>query len=221
MRSQYADEFNHDDQALEYDEHVRDESNPIRAGYSRLLDWTAAEANVGATSSVLELGAGTGNLAQRIVRCRRMVCVDISAGMLRVARDKLAAFEHIEYVQSELLEYANHSGERFDAIVSTYAIHHLTDEEKSVLFRAVADRLELGGTAVFGDLMFENARSRRRYLAQLRAAGDMALAHEIESEFFWDVERAVADLAAAGLRIKVEQFSEFYWGLAARARATE
>ena len=216
MRSRHADKFNHDDVAFEYDEDVADEANPIRAGYSALLDWVVAEAAVDADSRVLELGTGTGNLTLRLGPGRRFVCVDVSAEMLSVARDKLSAFENIEFLQADLLECFDSLRERFDVLVSTYAIHHLTEAEKSLFFRAMAETLEPGGVAVIGDLMFADEEHRTRYLGQLRASNQLELVEEIEDEFFWNLESAVAELEGVGFQVKTERFSELSWGLAAR-----
>jgi hypothetical protein len=38
MRSQFADKYNPDDDALKYDRDVLNESNPKRAGYKDLLN---------------------------------------------------------------------------------------------------------------------------------------------------------------------------------------
>ena len=219
MRSRYADKFNHDDVAFQYDEDVADEGNPIRAGYSALLDWVVAEAAVDAGSRVLELGTGTGNLTLQVARARRLVCVDVSAEMLGVARDKLQAIADVEYLQADLLECFDSLSERFDTLVSTYAIHHLTDSEKLLLFRAMAETLEPGGVAVIGDLMFADEEHRRRYLTRLRASNRVELAEEIEDEFFWNLASAVAELEGLGFQVTTERFSELSWGLAARKAA--
>lgn len=216
MRSRFADEFNHDDVALGYDEDVADESNPIRAGYSALLDWVVAQAPIVEISSVLELGTGTGNLTLRLVKCRRLVCVDVSAEMLRIARGKLSGLENVEYLQADLLECFDSLNERFDVLVSSYAIHHLTDEEKSILFGAMARALVPGGIAVFGDLMFANEEHRRRYLRQLRETRRLELADEIEGEFFWNLEAAVAELHSTGFCVSTQRFSELSFGMSAR-----
>jgi methylase of polypeptide subunit release factors len=104
MRSRFVDKFNHDDEAPGYDEDVADERNPIREGYSALLRWVVDQASAGGSSSVLELGTGTGNLAILLENFDRMVCVDISANMLGTARAKLADRPNVEYVQADLLQ---------------------------------------------------------------------------------------------------------------------
>ena len=215
MRSRFVDKFNHDDEAPGYDEDVADERNPIREGYSALLRWVVDQASAGGSSSVLELGTGTGNLAILLENFDRMVCVDISANMLGIARAKLADRPNVEYVQADLLQCFEALEERFDVVISAYAIHHLTEEERHVLFRSVERSLEPGGRAVFGDLMFADDEERRDYLAALRSKGESDLADEIEDEFFWNVEETIGELVGLGFRVTKERFSRLSWGICA------
>ena len=78
MRSAFVDVFNHDEDAIEYDLDVQDETRPLRSGYSAVLDWVIESANIQVNNLVLDLGSGTGNLSSRINVCRQLVCVDIS-----------------------------------------------------------------------------------------------------------------------------------------------
>jgi putative AdoMet-dependent methyltransferase len=215
MRSRFVDKFNHDDEAPGYDEDVADERNPIREGYSALLRWVVDQASAGGSSSVLELGTGTGNLAILLEDFDRMVCVDISANMLGIARAKLADRPNVEYVQADLLQCFEALEERFDVVISAYAIHHLTEEERHVLFRSVERSLEPGGRAVFGDLLFADDEERRDYLAALRSKGESDLADEIEDEFFWNVEETIGELVGLGFRVTKERFSRLSWGICA------
>jgi putative AdoMet-dependent methyltransferase len=152
MKSQHGDFFNHDVIAHEYDEDVLNEADPIRAGYDVVLDWVSGHPGVVEARHILDLGSGTGNLSLRLGGFKKLVCVDISAKMHALARQKLSNLSAVEFVQSDLLAYFDDSL-MFDAIISTYAIHHLTEDEKRLLFQKVYDSLAMEGTAVFGDLM--------------------------------------------------------------------
>ena len=220
MRSEHADRFNHDEDAAEYDLDVRNDTDPIRAGYRELLDWIAAEARIEPGDRVLELGSGTGNLTELLPPARDLICVDISSAMTAIARDKLAKRREIRWVEADLLEsleppHPSAEGP-FDAIVSTYAIHHLLPAERAVLFEGLASRLGLGGRLAIGDLMFTDAASRERFLAAARSRGDEELAETVEDEFFWILDQDVARLEALGLEVGTRRFSELSWGIVAR-----
>lgn len=83
------------------------------------------------------------------------------------------------------------------------------------LFGALAARLPPGGRAVFGDPMFESASARADLLRTYRDSGCAALAGEIESEFFWDLELDTRALRNAGFRTQSRRFSELSWGVQA------
>jgi len=214
MRSEFVEKFNHDDDAVEYDNDVLNEIDPIRTGYNALLDWVAMQASAAPDRTILDLGAGTGNLTKRLHDYNKIVCVDVSEQMTSIGKVKLPDSENIEWVQADLLEYFDQPVGAFDAIVSTYAIHHLTKFEKEALFKYSYESLNTKGIAVFGDLMFENAVERERILDEYRNNDQGELADDIEDEFFWDIEHAVGALSKTGFRnIKPQRFSGLSWGI--------
>jgi putative AdoMet-dependent methyltransferase len=222
MESQYGAAFNHDPWADGYDQDVRNEAQPIRAGYAEVLAWTVAQAQITPQSVVLDLGSGTGNTSALIPAARRVVCVDLSARMTELARPKLAHLARVEFVMADLLGYfhtirSSEQPPQFDAVLSTYAVHHLTEDEKTRLFRHIWERLRPGGRAVFGDLMFAHAEARRESEEKYRLLGDQEMIESFDEEFFWLVDAAEAALAAANFElVETRRFSELSWGICAR-----
>lgn len=212
MRSRFADTFNHDADAPDYDTDVSNEVDPIRAGYAALLDWTARSARIGPQHDVLELGAGTGNLTRLLLPARRIVAVDVSDAMLEIARSKLSG--PIEWHRNDLLEFFDHSANRFDRFVSTYAIHHLLADEKAALFQRIRDAANPGARAAFGDLMFETAHDRVVAIERYRRTRP-DVAEAIEQEFFWLIDESVAELERLDFVVSTRRFSDLSWGILA------
>lgn len=215
MRSKHADDFNHDEEAADYDVDVTREAHPIRAGYDELLDWVVREAGVNADSRVLELGSGTGNLTARLPDWKTLVAVDVSAEMTKHARAKLVGRPAVDFVQSDMLGFFDVDRGLFDVVVSTYAVHHLLPQEKTELFRCIDRTLSPKGVMVFGDLMFESEEAQRLFVEECKDAEVVEAIHE---EYFWNVEAACRDLAGLGFDTKTVQVSELSWGLVARAQ---
>jgi putative AdoMet-dependent methyltransferase len=216
MHSQHGGRFNHDPWADGYDEDVRDESHPIRAGYNEVLRWVAEQSGASREAMVLDLGCGTGNLAARLPPCKRLICVDISEKMLALARHKLAGRDDVEFIQADLLGYFDRADPpAFDAVVSTYAMHHLTEDEKALIFRRIEAALRPGGRAVFGDLMFRDIAARDQQVARFRAQGQGEIVEDIEEEFFWNVTQADLLLGVLGFRTETRQVSALSWVIAA------
>lgn len=209
MRSKHADKFNHDDEAAGYDDDVRDESQPIRAGYGRLLAWCAQE--VGPANKVLDLGGGTGNTLAALEGFVSAILVDVSAGMLDRAREKLKDRANVSFVQQDLLEFFDDFAGPVDAVVSTYALHHLEPDEKAALFARIRDVLPPGGRAVFGDLMFRDEAHENALRAKYPE-----LAADFDEEFYWNANQARAELEELGFAVTVAEFSDLSFGITAR-----
>ena len=209
MRSSNVDRFNHDVDASGYDSDVQNEVHPIRTGYDTLLTWVANQVPV--QSSVIDLGCGTGNLSVRLDSPSALIGVDISQKMVDIAKGKLAAFR-CEFRIADLLECFDDLPV-VDAIVSTYAIHHLRADEKRALFQHIWDHLRVGGVAALGDLMFETKEAEAVICKRFADAGQSDVVADIRDEFFWDLETASAQLKEIGFVVSAVQFSELSWAV--------
>jgi putative AdoMet-dependent methyltransferase len=213
MRSANADMFNHDTEAVGYDQDVRNEADPIRAGYRDVLTWVITEAQIKPSSRVLELGSGTGNLSQLIASCSELVSVDLSEKMEAIARAKVSHLTNRRFIKADILEVFASQLSLFDVVISTYAIHHLTDPEKQRLFTLLFDSLVPQGRAVFGDLMIQNADQKREKIQQYLLKGDRNTAQAIAEEFFWLIDPTVAELQALGCHVRVTRLSDLSYGM--------
>jgi len=120
--------------------------------YPRLQEEVAAAtAAVAPARRILELGAGTGETARRVLALHpgaRLLGIDASEGMLAHAREALPGAD----LRLGRLEDELPSGS-FDLVVSALAVHHLDGPGKAALFRRVAAALEPGGRFVLGDVV--------------------------------------------------------------------
>jgi tRNA (cmo5U34)-methyltransferase len=100
---------------------------------------------------VLELGVGTGTLAARLLAefpHAQFTGVDLSPRMIEISRRKLRPFrDRVTLATAQLADFRPDG--RYDVVVSSLAIHHLTNPEKWKLFRRVRQGLAPGG--YFGD----------------------------------------------------------------------
>jgi putative AdoMet-dependent methyltransferase len=216
MRSTNADIFNHDTEAADYDNDVRNEADPVRTGYRDVLRWVVRQAQITPSTRVLELGSGTGNLSELIASCGELVSVDVSENMEAVAKLKVRHLTNRRFIKADILDVFTQELGKFDALISTYAVHHLTDQEKQRLFALVFDRLLPGGRAVFGDLMVLNSSEKVEKIQQYLAKDAQATAQAIREEFFWSLESAIGDLERLGFRVRAERFSDLSYGVIAQ-----
>jgi putative AdoMet-dependent methyltransferase len=216
MRSVHGPVFNHDDHATDYDADVRNEKDPIRAAYHDVLAWVISEARIDSSSRVLELGSGTGNLSWLLDRSGELVCVDLSERMEAIARSKSGHLVNRRFIKADILEVFDYERAPFDSVISTYAIHHLTDEEKRLLFAKIFTGLVPGGRAVFGDLMLQNQAEKASKIQEYLTKGDAKTAQAIDEEFFWSIDTARLDLNELGFQVETKRFSDLSWGVVAR-----
>jgi tRNA (cmo5U34)-methyltransferase len=166
---------------------------PRRAeGESVLLDHVPRGA-----PRVLDLGTGDGRLLALLQADRPGmlgVCLDFSALMLDAARERFADDARIEIVEHDLARPLPTLG-RFDAVVSSMAIHHLEHDRKRLLYAEVFDVLEPGG--VFANFEHVASPSQRLHLAFYAAIGE-PLENEDPSDRLLDVESQLAWLREIG-----------------------
>jgi ubiquinone/menaquinone biosynthesis C-methylase UbiE len=116
----------------------------------------SAELRPHAGDRVLDVACGAGALVVDVApRVDRAVGVDLSEGMLRIARSRLLAaadarrLANVEFVQgpSDALPFDDGS---FTALVCTTALHHFPDPQRSI--DELARVLAPGGRLVIGDV---------------------------------------------------------------------
>ncbi len=146
-----------DDWADSYDESVRTDTDFPFDGYDLVLETIVKEAKVSPDSLVLDLGAGTGNLAALFLeRGCRVWGVNFSIKMLDHAQEKLpqAVFAQAD-VRDELPETFPQG---YHAVVSGYTFHHFPLDRKGAAWCSGLCAITLcpGGRLVIGDLMFRD-----------------------------------------------------------------
>jgi len=164
---------------------------PNRAvGYGEVV--AALPVSVG---RVLDLGTGDGRLLAEVLAARpdaTGVAVDFSDTMLAAARQRFAGDDRVEVMRHDLDEPLPDVG-AFDAVVSSFAIHHCGHERKQALYREVFERLRPGG--LFANLEHVSSPTERLHRAFMAAA---FIDRDDPSNKLLDVETQLGWLRAIG-----------------------
>ncbi|MBR0865888.1 class I SAM-dependent methyltransferase [Bradyrhizobium diazoefficiens] len=102
---------------------------------------------------ILDLGCGTGALTQlchRFFPEASIVGLDPALKMLEQARSRITD-RNITFVEGTAANLAAFPSGSFDAVVSNFALHHLSHDNKKVCAREVMRVLQPGGIFVNGD----------------------------------------------------------------------
>ena len=115
---------------LHYDSIAKDYVG-VNQGVERVL----AHLKLAPGASILDIGCGTGNLTKRLAEVGspgRIVGVDISEGVLALAREQTRALKTVAYefrqASATCLPFED---EEFDAVVSNMVFHLIPNQEKS------------------------------------------------------------------------------------------
>lgn len=162
-----------------YDESVRlaDENDAYPfAGYAAILKEIYGRVCASGAKAVLDIGFGTGTLAGQLYQQGCDVFgQDFSSRMIQLAQEKMprAQLYQGDFSLGLVQELKQ---QRYDAIIATYALHHLTDEQKAAFFQELLPLLQDNGCIYVGDVAF----ATRAQLEQCKAqAGDDWDASEI------------------------------------------
>ncbi|HKR12159.1 MAG TPA: methyltransferase domain-containing protein [Pyrinomonadaceae bacterium] len=108
--------------------------------------------------NALEIGCGTGAFARLLAkRCRRVVGIDLSGEMIRVARSRSVGFGNVEFQIKDAMTQIFPKA-HFDYICSIATLHHLQQRE---LFVKMRDALKPQGVLVVLDLIQSNSLTER------------------------------------------------------------
>lgn len=112
--------------------------------------------------TILDIGFGTGTLTSRLYEQGCEVWgQDFSSKMIELAYEKMPNAHLFQGDFSKgLVEPVLQNS--YDFIIATYSLHHLTDDEKAVLIKAMKKLLKTDGVILIGDVAFSTREELER-----------------------------------------------------------
>ncbi len=139
----------------------------VRPGYPEALIRDVVDlSGLNAHSRILEIGCGTGKATRSFAeRGYELVCLDIGADLIDVAKAKLKAFPNVSFVKEAFEKWQ--SEERFDLIISATAFHWV---DPKVRYLKASEVLKSEGfLAVFSN---QHVRKDEGFFAEVQALYD-------------------------------------------------
>ena len=170
-------------------------------GESSLLEFIPPTAH-----RILDLGTGDGRLLALVLRelakhehpNTEAVAIDFSPAMLEAARKRFAGNSSVAVITHNLDDPLPDLG-KFDAVISGFAIHHLTHQRKRALYSEIHDLLNAGG--VFCNLEHvasPNPALHEEFLRQIGRTSETEDASnqllDLETQLQWLREIGFADV---------------------------
>ncbi len=137
---------------------------------------------------LIDFGSGTGVFAIQAARsCARVHAVDISQAMLDHARTQaaLSGITNIRFHHAGFLNY-EHEGSPVDAVVTSFALHHLPDFWKGVALKRIHTIMKSGAQLFIHDVILEDEDVLGNIAALIEkqaAAGGVFLREDAEMHF--------------------------------------
>jgi tRNA (cmo5U34)-methyltransferase len=150
-----------------------------------------------AAKRILDIGSGDGRLLSLAKADRPQtdfVALDFSPAMLEALHRKFDSHARVKIVTHDFSNPLPHLGE-FDAVISSFAIHHVRHERKRSLYAEIYELLAPGGT--FLNLEHVSSPTERLHLQFLMAFG-IPPEKEDPSNKLLDVEQQLAWLREIG-----------------------
>lgn len=127
--------------------------------------------------TALDLGVGTGFFSHAVLRrfpnCQ-VIAIDGASSMVEMAKLRLAAeLDRVDFRVGDfrLLKRLVPSGEEGELVLSSYALHHLTVEEKLGVVREALSFLRPGGWFLNADLIVAGDREVEARIQNIRVEG--------------------------------------------------
>ncbi len=184
---------------------LSDEENTYPfAGYKDVLGQIYREIMEKPGATVLDIGFGTGTLTTKLYENGCTVYgQDFSARMIELASAKMpeARLFQGDIANGLVVPLLLH---RYDFIVATYSLHHLTDEQKTVFLRILLEQLNENGQILIGDVAFETREDLEKCRQEAGDEWDDEEAYFVADEMreaFPDLEFTKVSYCAGILRL--------------------
>ncbi len=149
---------------------------------------------------VLDMGIGTGLLTKKLYDQDYFITgIDFSEKMIEKAREKMpdGRFYVSDFNDGLPPDIEKNT---YDAIISSYALHHLNNSDKVALIYKLFQRLAYGGVLIIGDIAFEN---EQQLLTSKQMAGD----DWDHQEFYFTANTLLEALKAVNICATYQQIS--------------
>lgn len=197
-----------DEWAPHYDDTVYDihhEYREVFEGYDTIFSTIVDELQ--GLKRIVDIGAGTGNLSKLLVQHGfDVIGVDPSAEMREIFKEKLP---EVPIIDGHFLDLAIEGN--VDAIVASYAFHHLTYEEKKEAFTYLDRFLNDQGKLIIADTMFESKDYKNELFHYVEESNAYNLLNDLKSEFYEELDDILKLFKDHHYTVTYKKMNKYVW----------
>ena len=206
IKNEWEDKWNFNNWAKSYNDDIKKDIGELKIynNYNLILQtvYDLVKALNKTNPRILEIGVGTGNLAGKFLNSNyNMIGIDQSREMLAVAKEKYPGLK-VRLGKFLKIPYDNNS---FDIIISTYAFHHLNEEEKHIAIKEMMRVLNNDGAIIIGDLMFESKQAEGIILKDL----SLNQIGEVKDEYYSYIDELVNEFNKHNKKLEYTKIDMF------------
>lgn len=200
--------------ATNYDETVYGHDNEyieVFQDYNKILKNICHKVRDKKEGTILEIGVGTGNLTKLLYENNFYVIgIEPSKGMREISTSKLP---HVEILEGHFLSIP--VNEKIDAIVTSYAFHHLTFKEKKKAIIYLDSILNEKGRIVIADTMFESTQYKLDLLKYVESMKAFNLLNDLNTEYYEYVKDICEIFEELNYTFEMKKMNKYVWIISA------
>ena len=205
-----------DDWADDYDLTVESKDGEyieVFRNYNKILNETIKHISKFEGAKVLDIGSGTGNLTNAAAKVGyNATGIEPNIKMRTIASEK---YPLIKFLQGSFLSLPIDDNS-IDSIISSYAFHHLTDDEKIEAVKLFKTKLKKQGIVVIADTMYDSEKTKNDIINDAKSSGFSSLLSDLQSEFYTTHDILKEIFENEGFKISFLQLNKFVWILTAK-----
>ncbi|KPU27290.1 methyltransferase [Caloranaerobacter sp. TR13] len=202
-----------DEWAKSYDKTVYGTDNEyveVFQNYEDILKYISDEV-ADKNGIIVEIGVGTGNLTKLLYEKNlNVVGIEPSKEMRKIAKEKLP---NIDILDGHFLSIP--IDKKVDAIVTSYAFHHLTYDEKKKALEYLDKKLNNNGKIVIADTMFESIEYKKNLLKYVELNECFNLLNDLKTEYYELLDDLCVLFKELNYSYSLKKMNKYVWVISA------